>query len=102
MRFGMHREIPARVRRATALRRWWSALTRAPFASGELGTFSRIIYIMLNLGADCGPVYSRRCVQSRHARNRHPRDRQHISKSNTSLFETPASSRRFFFFAIFL
>ena len=37
---------------------------------------------------------------NQHAQNRQLRDRQHISKSNTSRFETPASSRRFFFLAI--
>ncbi|MFV8549980.1 hypothetical protein ACNRD9_17985, partial [Ralstonia pseudosolanacearum] len=44
--------------------------------------------------------YSKRCVQSRQARKRHRADRQHISRFNTSLLETPASSRRFFFLAI--
>ncbi|WP_197328447.1 hypothetical protein [Ralstonia syzygii] len=50
--------------------------------------------------ADFGSAYSKRCVQSKQARKRHRADRQHSNKSSTSLFETPASSRRFFFLAI--
>lgn len=42
-----------------------------------------------------------RCGQSKHAKKRHRPDRQHISKSSTSLVETPASCRRFFLAAIF-
>lgn len=60
---------------------------------------SHNLYYVKSL-ADFWNAYSRRFVQSKHARYLHPRDRQHISKSSTSLFETPASSRRFFLAAI--
>ncbi|MFX3586668.1 hypothetical protein, partial [Ralstonia mannitolilytica] len=66
---------------------------------GCAGCFTHNLHYVKSY-ADFESAYKSRCVQSRHAKNRHPRDRQHISKSNTSLFETPASSRRFFFLAI--